>query len=185
MLLLLAGVGTAAFYGGRYQASREMTATANTNASPAPVATPVISAESEFDKRRRDVDRDPLGSVSGMDKEATAKPLDSFDPEFLYLYGRALLLTNRQEEASRAFKIAIDKLKDRPSHDTLKVETKMAAAIAALRSNNPAATQAASKDLEEIFAMVNKTVTPPLSNTSGPSGVSTPGEMATPIPPQH
>jgi protein phosphatase len=183
VLLLLVGVGAAAFFAGRYQASREMTASTSTNTNAnaaAPTPTPLNTAESEFDKRRREVDRDPATSVSAMDKEATARPLDSFDPEFLYLYGRALLLTNRQVEASNAFKIAIDKLKDRPSRDTLKMETKMAAAIAALRSNNPAATAAASKDLEEIFAIVNKTAPPPLSNVNGPANVSSPGEMATP-----
>jgi protein phosphatase len=188
VLLLLAGVGAGAFFAGRYQANREMTANVNTNTNAnvaTTAATPINTAESDFDKRRREVDRDPATSVSGMDKEVNGKSLDSFDPEFLYLYGRALLLTNRHEEASRAFRAALDKLKDRPSRDTLKVETKMAAAIAALRSNNPAATQAASRDLEEIFDMVNKTVTPPLSNLNGPANVPSPGEMSTPTPPQQ
>ncbi len=186
MLLLLAGVGVGAFFAGRYQANREASANTNTNTNVAAVApTPVNTAESDFDKRRREIDRDPLGSVASMDKEVSGKSLDSFEPEFLYLYGRALLLTNRHEEASRTFRTALDKMKDRPSRDTLKVETKMASAIAALRSNNPAATQAASKDLEEIFEMVNKTVTPPLSNLNAPANVSSPGEMSTPTPPQQ
>jgi serine/threonine protein phosphatase PrpC len=186
VLLLLAGVGAGSYFAGRYQATREMTANANTNTNAnvaTTAATPVNIAESDLDKRRREIDRDPATSVAGMDKEVNGKTLDSFDPEFLYLYGRALLLTNRHQEASRAFRAALDKLKDRPSRDTLKVETKMAAAIAALRSNDQAATQAAAKDLEEIFDMVNKTVTPPLSNLNGPANVSSPGEMATP--PQH
>jgi hypothetical protein len=178
-LLLIAGVGAAAFFAGRYQAQQELTsaASANRNASAAPTPSP-LSAEAEFDKRRREVDRDPAGSVTRMETETNNKPFDSTDPEFLYLYGRALLLSNRHEDASRAFKLAIEKLKDRPSRDSLKVEAKLAAAVAALRSGNWTASQAASKDLEEVFEMVNKTVTQPLSNTGSPFGVSNMGESA-------
>ncbi|HEX8493261.1 MAG TPA: PP2C family serine/threonine-protein phosphatase [Pyrinomonadaceae bacterium] len=182
-LLVVLGVGSAAYFAGRYQAKQELTtATDNRNVSAAPTPAP-ISPEAEFDKRRREVDRDPAGSATRMEAETSGKPFDSADPQFLYLYGRALLLSNRHDEASRAFKLALEKIKDRPSRDSLKVETKMAAAVAALRSNNYAATQAASKDLEEVFDMVNKTVTQPLSNTGSPFGVSNIGE-STPSPQQ-
>jgi hypothetical protein len=70
----------------------------------------------------------------------------------------------------------VEKLRDRPNRDSLKVETKLASAVAALRSGNWTAAQIASKDLEEVFDMVNKAVTPPLSNISTPSGVSNMGE---------
>jgi hypothetical protein len=107
-----------------------------------------------------------------MERESNARPLESTDPEFLYLYGRALLLLNRQEEAARVFRLALDKLKERPGRDTLKVETKMAAMVAAVRSNNPAASAAASKDFEEVLDMVNKSAAAPPANISGPAGVS-------------
>lgn len=183
-LLVVAGVGAAAFFAGRYQGRQELTTTAtdNRSVSAAPTPTPV-STEAEFDKRRREIDRDPAASASRMETETSGKPFDSTDPEFLYLYGRALLLSNRHDEASRAFKLATEKIKDRPSRDSLKVETKIAAAVAALRSGNWTASQAASKDLEEVFDMVNKTVTQPLSNTGSPFGVSNIGE-STPSPQQ-
>jgi protein phosphatase len=183
-LLVIAGVGAAAFFAGRYQGRQELTTTATDNRSVSAAPTPSpINAEAEFDKRRREVDRDPAASASRMETETGGKPFDSTDPEFLYLYGRALLLSNRHEEAGRAFKLAIEKIKDRPSRDSLKVETKIAAAVAALRSGNWTASQAASKDLEEVFDMVNKTVAQPLSNTGSPFGVSNIGE-STPSPQQ-
>ncbi len=176
LLLLMAGIGAASFFAGRYQARQELTATTG----PAPAtATPQPSPpnpEAEFDRRRREVDRDPAASASRMESETSNHPFDSTDPEFLYLYGRALLLSNRHEEASRAFKLAVEKLKDRPSRDSLKVEAKLASAVAALRSGNWTAAQTASKDLEEVFDMVNKSVTQPLSNISSPPGVSNTGE---------
>jgi hypothetical protein len=183
MLLLIAGVGVAAFFAGRYQGNREAAAAAAAiPPAPQPTATP-LSPEAEFDQRRRAVDRDPAGSASRMEADNTAKPLDTLDPESLYLYGRALLLSNRHEDASRVFRLALDKMKDRPARDPLKVEVKMTAAAAAVRSNNQAATQAASKELEEVLDMANKTV-PPSSNINGPSGVSNTGE-APPAFPQH
>ena len=115
-----------------------------------------------------------------MQQENNARPLESSDPEFLYLYGRALLLSNHHEEASRAFKLALDKLKDRPSRDPLKVEAKMAAAVAALRSNSQASIQAAAKELEEVIEMVNKSASTPPANLNGPVGVSDGGASATP-----
>lgn len=175
MLLLIAGVGAAAFFAGRYQGTREAAAaTAAATPTPAPASTP-LSAEAEFDRRRREVDRDPSGSATRMEAENTSKPLDTLDPDSLYLYGRALLLSNRHEEAGRAFKLELEKIKDRPARDSLKVDTKMAAAVAAVRSNNPATMQAAAKELEEVIDMVNKNLVPPSSNINGPTGVTNPG----------
>ncbi|MDX6693684.1 MAG: family protein phosphatase [Blastocatellia bacterium] len=178
MILLMAGVGAAAFYAGRYQARQELTASGNTNAnantSPTPTPTPV-NTEAEFDKRRRDIDRAPATNVARMEQENGAKPLENADPEFLYLYGRALLLSNRHDDAIHAFKLSLEKLKDSPNR-SLVVEAKLAAAVAALRSGNWTAAQTASKDLEQVIDMVNKPATPPPANISGPVGASTPGD---------
>ncbi|HEY0406248.1 MAG TPA: hypothetical protein VGC89_11000, partial [Pyrinomonadaceae bacterium] len=178
MILLMAGVGAAAFFAGRYQAKQELASSPNTNAnantSPTPTPTPV-NPEAEFDKRRREVDRDPAASVSRMEQENGARPLESADPEFLYLYGRALLLSNRHDDAIRVFRSLQEKLKDSPNRSLI-VEAKLAAAVAALRSGNWTAAQAASKDLEQVIDMVSKPVTPPLSNISGPTGPSNSGD---------
>jgi protein phosphatase len=180
LLLLMAGIGTAAFFAGRYQAKQEVAATEPAAATATPTPTPA-SPEADFDRRRREVDRNPAASGSRMESETSGHPFDSTDPEFLYLYGRAMLLSNRHEEAGRAFKLALEKLKDHPGRDTLKVEAKLAAAAAALRSGNWTAAQTASRDLEEVFDMANKTAAQPLSNIGSPPGVSnTGGTMSAP-----
>jgi hypothetical protein len=189
MVLLMAGVGAAAFFAGRYQAKQELASSSNANASATPTPTPTpINTEAEFDKRRREVDRAPAASATRMEQENGAKPLESADPEFLYLYGRALLLSNRHDDAIRAFKLSLDKLKDSPNR-SLVVEAKLAAAVAALRSGNWTAAQAASKDLEQVIETVNKTApttttpTTTLPDISGPTGASNSG--AATVPPQQ
>jgi hypothetical protein len=119
-LLLLAG----AFYvGARYRDKIPFLATNNpqpsqtvapTNA-PAP-AEPFV----QFEKARRQVDQDPQGWLNNeIGKELVASQvqnaLDSPNPEFLYLYGRANLLTGNTDEAAKAFDAAIAKADGSPS----------------------------------------------------------------------
>lgn len=187
VLLLMAGIGAGAFFAGRYQASRELTASStNTNANNAntatAAATPLASAESEFDKRRREVDSNPTAFVTRTQQEIQVKPIESFDPQSLYFYGRALLLSNNHAEAANVLKMALDKLKDsKDSRDrSLIMDAKMAAVVATLRTHDLKQTQEAPKDLDDFFEVFNKTVNPPLSNINAPTNVTSPGEMATP-----
>ena len=51
-----------------------------------------------------------LPSASGSPANSTqgvARPIDSKDPEFLYLYGRALMLTGNHKDAIQAFELAL------------------------------------------------------------------------------
>jgi hypothetical protein len=97
--------------------------------------------------------------VKTMRDEAAAKgaqdPLGSTDPEFLYLYGRALLLMGDNLNAMTAFEQAIANLKENtsPLHDKLRVEARLAALGAALRIRflQPKAEQRAVQAFDELI----------------------------------
>ena len=73
-------------------------------------------------------------------KESITKPADSKDPEFLYLYGRALMLTGDHRGASDAFELALNNFRsDSKSALSLDAETKLANAAATLKLNKASA----------------------------------------------
>jgi len=127
VFLLLIGVGVAAFYGGmRYQ--RDLSSTAQ-NAAPPGTA----SDSTAFEQKRAAVDTDPKKWLADNVKEGT-KPTESKDPEFLYLYGRALMLTGSHREAMNAFELAVNNLRTESTAKLpLGTEVKLAGAAAALR----------------------------------------------------
>jgi serine/threonine protein phosphatase PrpC len=128
VLLLIAG----AFYAGARFKERIPFLASKTQPAPAP--TPVVTAAPEepfvkFERTRRQVDQDPRAWLANdVGKEIVAagvqSPLDSPNAEFLYLYGRANLLTGNTEEASKAFDAAISKanLNPSPANATIKKE---------------------------------------------------------------
>jgi len=133
VFLLFIGIAAGAFYAGMiYQRQRHaIMATANPQPSPSPV--------SAFAGKRAAVDADPQKWINDnlqtqLAKEAITKPIDSKDPEFLYLYGRALTLTGDHRAASEAFTSAISNVRS-DSQPTLSLESelKMADAAAALK----------------------------------------------------
>jgi PPM family protein phosphatase len=148
-VLFLAAVA-GAFYGGRkYKGAipyldQNQPSIAESSPTPAtPAATPVASDASllKFEKARRDVDTNPNGwLISQLPKELTQQglinPLESQDPEFLYLYGRASLLNGKTEEAVKAFDAAIAKadLSPSPANVTVRKEATFGMAAAALKS---------------------------------------------------
>jgi hypothetical protein len=73
-----------------------------------------------------------------MASEANGQPLSSGDPEFLYLYGRALLLTDRREEAVEALETAIKRADENmtPRNGELKIDACFALATAYGRAGN-------------------------------------------------
>jgi len=121
VLLLIAG----AFYAGaRYREKIPFLATNNPQPvqNVAPTAAPVAPQEPfvQFEKARRQVDQDPHAWLNTeIGKEIVAShvqtALESPNPEFLYLYGRANLLTGNTDEASKAFDAAIAKADSSPS----------------------------------------------------------------------
>ena len=87
-----------------------------------------------------------------MNSEANGRPLDSADPEFLYLYGRAMLLTDRQPEAAAAFDRAIQKINENmtPANGELKIDARLAMIAAHLRARDEAAAREAADALSEV-----------------------------------
>jgi serine/threonine protein phosphatase PrpC len=141
MFLLFVAVVAGAFYAGRlYKGNflqRDNEAIAQ--ASPSPVV--VEDATSKFERARREIDADPNGWLANqMKTELTAQglqsPLDSADPGFLYLYGRASMFTGKNEEAAGAFEQAIVKSSGSPSpvNNTVRREATLALAALALKS---------------------------------------------------
>jgi len=146
-VLFLAVVG-AAFYAGRkykgtipYVDNPPVVA-----ASPTPVVgdDPIL----KFERSRREVDNNPQAWLatqlpSELTRQGIQKPLDANDAEFLYLYGRAALLTGNNEEALKAFDGAIARanLASPQANATLKKEAMLGLAAVALNSekDRPAA----------------------------------------------
>lgn len=164
-LLLTLGAVVLAFYVGmvferRGMASRiglapasaSPTPAAPTTATPAAVTAPAESAADRFDRMRREVDRSPASEATRMAADAQGRPLESTDPEFLYLYGRALLLTDRQPEAAAAFERAIQRAGENttPANGELRIDARLAEVAAHLRARNEAAARASAEALSEF-----------------------------------
>lgn len=162
VVLLILGIGAAAFYGGIFFQQRRAEGTVAASATPTPSPTPVDSVV-EFEKKRREIDRAPAVMVKTMRDEQAAKglknPLDSTDPEFLYLYGRGLMLMGDNINAIDAFERANANLKDNstPLFDKLKVEARLAAVAVAyrLRTTQPNA-ERDRRVLQSFDELINK-----------------------------
>ena len=140
VLLLIAG----AFYAGaRFKERIPFLATkAQPAAAAVPASTPVPEEPFvKFEKARRQVDQDPRAWLaSEPSKELLASgvqnPIDSPNTEFLYLYGRASLLTGNTDDASKAFDAAISKsdLNPSPANATIKKEAILGLAAITVRT---------------------------------------------------
>jgi serine/threonine protein phosphatase PrpC len=159
LLLLFAGIAAAAFYGGIYFQRQKEEGAPQASASP-PAATPTPADPiRDFENKRQQVDKDPANRVKVMREEMVAKgsqdPLNSTDPEFLYLYGRALLLMGDNQNAMPVLERAISNLKANtsPLHDKLRVDARVAALAVALRLRRlqPDAEQRALRAFDELI----------------------------------
>jgi serine/threonine protein phosphatase PrpC len=160
LILLIAGLGAAAFYGGMYWQRQQADAAAANNAPPVTATpTPTPDPAAEFEKKRQQVDRDPANMAKTLRDEAAAKgtqnPLESTDPEFLYLYGRALMLMGDNMGAMPAFERAIANVKPdtSPVQDKLRVDSRIAMMAVALRLRQlqPGAEQRAIAAFNELI----------------------------------
>ena len=93
----------------------------------------------KFEKARREVDRAPAEWLqTEVPKELSrlkiADAIDSTDPEFLYLYGRALLLTGDSAKATKALQHAIE-LAPAAEPSTIRKEATLGLAAITLESN--------------------------------------------------
>jgi len=147
-VLFLAVVGAAFYAGRKYRGPLPYVGSAVpvVEASPTPVVgdDPIL----KFERSRREVDNDPNAWLATQlkneqSRQAITSPLDSNEGEFLYLYGRASLLTGNNDEAARAFEKVISgtNLAAPQADATLKKEATLGLAAVALKSekDKPAA----------------------------------------------
>jgi serine/threonine protein phosphatase PrpC len=143
VFLLFLGAAGGGFYGGmRYQKSLPVENTATAQPSPDDRA-------AAFERKRAAVDADSQKWLAEnlpiqLSKEGISKATESKDPEFLYLYGRALMLAGNHRDAVRAFELALTNLRtEAKTKLPLNAELKLAAAAAALKSKPKAPSQEA------------------------------------------
>jgi len=141
-LLFIAGIG-ASFYGGtRYKGSLPFGL--SRPAVVPPVSPPSPSPEDpllEFERSRREIDEAPAAWLANklpteLAGQKITNAVDSTDPQFLYLYGRALLLTGKNDEAGNALEQAIIRADQSPTptNRTIRKEATLALAAVTLRS---------------------------------------------------
>ncbi|HVG30292.1 MAG TPA: PP2C family serine/threonine-protein phosphatase [Pyrinomonadaceae bacterium] len=176
-ILLLLIVGSAAFYGGlRYQQEKAAQAEALTISTPSPTPTP---GGAIYESLRRQVDAAPATEMSRMAGENGGRPLDSTDPVFLSLYGRALLLSGRHQDATVALKLAEQKMgATASSRDAVAVDTRLALAAAALKGGDGVAMREATESLG--FVIENPAAASPTTALS-PAASASPPASATPL----
>ncbi|HBB89040.1 MAG TPA: hypothetical protein DC047_15655 [Blastocatellia bacterium] len=168
LFLLVVGAVAAAFYGGRrYKGPIPYIDRDNQIAAQAsPEPTSSTDAFTSFETKRRAVDQDPAAWLTMVAPVEVARQgfhnaLDSTEPEFLYLYGRASLLTGDIDEAVRAFEAVIAKTDLSPANATLRKEATLGLAAAALKSDKDKPT--AQTHLDEIIQKPAATVSPAVS----------------------
>jgi len=164
-LFVLLLLGAAFYAGARYRDQIPFLANV-TNSQPVAVPTPTPAEDPilTFEKSRREVDRDPRAWLAAeVPKELLASGVqnaaDSPNPEFLYLYGRANLLTGNPDEAARAFEAAVVKTSQTPSpsSETIRKEAALGFAAASLKTQ---------KDREKALLHYDEVLKPPATTGS-------------------
>src|SRR4029077_17292663 len=99
---------------------------------------------------------------SQLAKESITKPSDSKDPEFLYLYGRALTQTGDHRGASEVFQSAINNLRaESTTALSLDSEVKLADAAATLKldkASAPSPSQQTSMAEDKVIRILDETL---------------------------
>jgi protein phosphatase len=156
--ILLAVCAVAAFFGGMLYERRQtgggaVSAAAPPNVAPARNISATEQEAPSFERRKRAVDLSPGAEAERMMAESNNNPLASSDPEFLYLYGRAMLLEDRQPEAAQAFDRAIQQVGQNmtPQHGQLKIDARLAKIAAHVRAGDIEAARAAANDLSDVL----------------------------------
>lgn len=140
MLLLVLAFSGAAFYAGMfYEGQRRPASNSNVAASPTPAQSArATGAAVTFEAERGRVDSSFFTEAERRASDLAAQPSKADDPEFLYFYGRALLLSNRAPDAAVQFEKAMGIIRQqgKSSQMSLLLDAQMANATAQLRSNN-------------------------------------------------
>lgn len=174
-------MGVAAFYGGAFWQKQKQEVQPDTTSSAQPTPLPAQPNQaSAFEQERARVDKDPKDWIEKVAQPRISREgklaTEIDDPEFLYLYGRAHLLSANYAEADKAFKSALSKLKET---NPLRVDIRMAEviAVAGLSKNFSTKTlQDALKDLEGASPQKNSMV--PATRPEG----ATNGQVVEPTP---
>lgn len=163
-LFFLAIFSAAAFYGGMLYQQRfapPRAADVEHEALPSQgrqaAAVPTAAAPDVTDEER--VDMNAQREAERMSSVAATSPED---PKSLYLYGRALLLSNRPQEAVVQFDKALRVIEGRQTSDDFRIRTNayLAAAAAHLRANDVERARAA---LEKLFVTYPSSASPSAS----------------------
>jgi len=173
ILLLVVLLIAAAFYAGARFKERIPFLASKQQPVQQAAAVPVSTAPAEepfvqFERSRRQVDKDPRAWLSNenISKEllnsGVQSPLESPNAEFLYLYGRANLLTGNTDEASKAFDAAIAKADANatPSNATVKREAILGLGVISARTGTQ-------RDLWKVRNHYEELTKPP-ANTNAP-----------------
>lgn len=167
-LVLVLGAAALAFYVGMmYERKGPRLASGNaannargaTAAEPTPAATTSspspapANSQAVFESRRAAVDLSPASEIERMKAQTGGDPMTADDPELLYLYGRALLLVDRQQDAVRAFDLAIQKAGDNMTarNGELKIDALLAKVAAQVRNGDSAAANTAARELDGVI----------------------------------
>lgn len=175
VLVLFVVALAGAFYAGRryrgsipYVDPVAVTPAPETSPSPSPSPDDVMI---KVETARRDVDSDPRVWLSNtmpgeLSRQGISIPLQSSDPSFLYLYGRASLLTGNYEEAARAFEATIAKADVNPSPSNTTLRHEAALGLSAVAMKLETARPTASRILEETLQKASPSSSLPLSSPS-------------------
>ncbi len=167
LFVLVVAAIAAAFYGGRkYKGAipfLDEAATSEPATTPSP--SPVEASFMNFERTRREVDVDPAAWLVNqapveLTRQAIQNPLDSSDPEFLYLYGRASLLTGNHEVAARAFEAAISRVNSAPTPENATVRREATLALAALTLKSEKERPQALTHFDELLPKPSSSISP-------------------------
>jgi len=174
-VLFLAVVGAAFYAGRKYKGPIPYVEGVAPVAQASPTPTVGDDPILKFERSRREVDNDPHAWLatqlnSEQARQAIHNPLDSNEGEFLYLYGRASLLTGNSDEAARAFEkvIANTNLASPQADATLKKEATLGLAAVALKSDKDKPAAVARFD-EHMRPSPSPSASSPIGPTGSPS----------------
>lgn len=137
-IFILALIAAAFYAGTRYPDIRRVLGLNAASVQPTPYPSPSPDTRASFDAKRAAVDADAQKWLA-ENVTAGSKPFESKDPEFLYLYGRAQMLTGNHRDASQAFDLAIANYQTAPAAPlSMNAEVKLAQAAAALKQSSSA-----------------------------------------------
>jgi len=167
-LFVLVLIAAAFYAGARYRDRIPYLASLATQAKPTPTPEvapkPVEEPFVQFERARREVDRDPRAWLaSDVPKELVNSrvqtALESPNPEFLYLYGRANLLTGNSDEAAKAFESTIAKAEGNTSPSIVTIKKEAALGLAAVSFKSL-------KDREKALLHYDELTKPPTNPTA-------------------